>query len=62
MATRKVLYRKFGPKLMEALALTVKDELNILRIAAGLPERTNQQIVDAVSSKLDGIVDYDWMT
>ncbi len=61
-ATRKELYRKFGPKMMEALALTIKDELNILRAEAGLADRTNQQIVDALSSKLDGITDYDWMT
>lgn len=62
MATREELYRKFGPQLIEALVLVVKDEINILRVDAGKPERTNQQIMDALSNKLAGTPGYDWMT
>ena len=61
MATREELYQKFGPKLLEALVLVVKDEINILRVEAGLEERTGAQIVNALSSKLDGLSNYEWM-
>lgn len=58
--TRDQLYQRFGPKLIEAIVLVVKDELNLLRSQCELPERTNQNIIDAVSNKLSNIVDYDW--
>ena len=61
MATREELYRKFGPMLIEALALVIKDEINVLRVAVGKSERTKQQIMDAVSNKLDNIEKYSWM-
>lgn len=59
--TREELYRKFGPKLVEAIALIVKDEINILRTNASLPERTDQQIIDAIETKLTAMEDYPWM-
>lgn len=59
---RDELYKQFGPKLMEALALVVKDEINLLRINAGLSERTNAQIVTALENKLGLMTDYDWMS
>lgn len=59
--TREELYRRFGPKLLEAIVLLVKDEINLLRTQHGLPARTNQQIIDALESKLSNIPDYDWM-
>ena len=62
MATREDLYRKFGPQLIEALVLIIKDEINILRGEAGLPERTNQQIMDAIDNRLTNDVPmYNWM-
>ena len=42
---------KFDPTL-KAFALVVLSEINILRVAAGLPERTVQQLKDAVKAKL----------
>lgn len=57
---REELYRKFGPKLVEAIVLIVKDEINILRNEVGLPARTNEQLTNAVSEKLDSVPDYDW--
>ena len=65
--TRDKLYQRFGVKLIEAIVLIIKDEINILRNKAGLPERTNQQIIDAIANKLvdsegnEKISDYDWM-
>ena len=60
-ATRENLYRRFGPALLEAIVLVIKDEINILRAEAGLQERTKQQMIDAVETKLDGLSSYDWM-
>ncbi len=59
--TREELYRMFGPKLIEAIVLVIKDEINLLRTQHGLPERTNEQIVGAIGNKLNSIADYDWM-
>jgi len=59
--TREELYRKFGPKLVEAIALVIKDEINVLRTNASLPERTDQQIIDAIETKLTAAEDYPWM-
>ena len=36
----------------------MKDEINLLRIQHELPERTNQQIIDAISNKLVELSDY----
>lgn len=58
---RAELYQNFGPKLIDAVVQVTADEINILRIEAGLPERTNEQIIDAISTKLDSIENYDWM-
>lgn len=61
MSTRDELYRKFGPLILEALALVVKDEINTLRTNHGLANRTNQQIIDAIETKLFVLGKYDWM-
>lgn len=61
MVTREQLYRKFGPILLNAIVMIVKDEINILRQEAGLAERTNQQLMNAIDSKLDELEEYDWM-
>lgn len=61
MATREELYKQFGPILIESLILIIRDEINILRTNAGMTERTNQQIIDAIDSKLQTIQSYDWM-
>ena len=60
--TRDGLHQKFGPILIEAITLIVKDEINILRAEAGLPERTNQQIMDAIETKLGALNPYAWMS
>ena len=59
--TREKLYQKFGPLLVEAIVLVIKDEINLLRTEAGLQERTNQQLLDAVDTKLSGLSIPDWM-
>lgn len=61
MTTRKDLYRKFGPLLVEAIVLIIKDEINLLRVECSLPERTNQQMINAIETKLEILSKYDWM-
>lgn len=39
-------------RVLKAFALVVLDEVNILRSAAGLAERTPEQIVSAIKAKL----------
>lgn len=59
--TRDELYQRFGPMLIEAIVLVIKDEINILHDKAGLSERTNQQIINSVSNKLNTLEKYNWM-
>lgn len=61
MVTREELYKKFGPMLIEAVILIIKDEINILRSQYGLSGRTNQQIMDALENKLASLSKYNWM-
>ncbi len=61
MATREQLYRKFGPKIIEAQSRLIVSEINALRTHAGLAPRTQQQVLDALENELDGLSDYDWM-
>lgn len=58
---REDLYKKFGPMLIEALALVMLDEINALRASLSLPLRTKQQLVNALKAKLDSLSKYDWM-
>lgn len=59
--TREDLYKAFGPILLEAIVLIIKDEINVLRTQASLPERTNQHITNAIEVKLAGLSKYNWM-
>jgi len=60
MATAEQLYHKFGPQLIDAVARVTMDEINIVRAQVGLPPRTLQQVVNAISAKLDSIPPYPW--
>ncbi|MHA1304368.1 MAG: hypothetical protein ACTSPI_11780 [Candidatus Heimdallarchaeaceae archaeon] len=62
MATREELYRGFGPKLLEAIVLVIRDEINDVRTNAGLSEKTEQNIIDAIDTKLSNLEDYDWQS
>lgn len=61
MGIRDDTMQTFGPFLIEAIALIVLDELNILRAQAGLPPRTVAQLLTAVNTTVAGLTDYDWM-
>lgn len=55
--TKSQIYQRFGPKMLEAMVLVIRDEINILRSVHGLPERTNDQIIDALQNKYNSISD-----
>ena len=59
--TREEIYQKFGPMLIEAIVLVIRDEINLIRTQAHLPERTNSQIMGAISNKLNTLGKYNWM-
>lgn len=58
---REQLYRRFGPMLVEALVMIIKDEINLIRQELGLSARTNQQLINAIENKLDSLDEYEWM-
>jgi hypothetical protein len=60
--TRAQLYQQFGPRLLEAVALVVADELTRLREnpTTVYPEITGQQIMNAVSNKLETLPPFPW--
>jgi len=59
--TRDQLYQSFGPLLLEAICLIIKDEINLLRQEHGLALRTNEQILNAIETKLASLGEYSWM-
>jgi len=55
---RQTFDDRFGPKVVEAIVLVIKDEINLLRAQHSLPERTNEQIISAIEDKLETIGEY----
>ena len=51
----ETLQDKFGPKVLKAMMLVIKDEINNLRSNASLAERTDQQIMDALTAKFEAL-------
>ena len=60
--TRENLYRKFGPMIVEAIVLVIKDEINLIRAELNLPKRTDAQLMNAIETKLNGLELYNWMS
>jgi hypothetical protein len=59
--TGEQLYRKFGPKLVDAqVRAQLKFNNQILR-HLGLPELTGQDVINGIANELENIPDYDWM-
>lgn len=59
--TRDELYQKFGPLLIEAVALVFLEEINELRLKVKLPVKTQEQFIQALDSKSLQLSEYDWM-
>ena len=62
--TRDQAYQHFGPQLVEALALVMRDEVNRLRQnpTTVYPEVTKAQMVDAIYAKYLTCTNYNWMS
>jgi len=61
MAKRDELFGKFGPRFIEAMALMVLDAINELRVKAGLPVYTKEQVMAKMENHLSTLQPYDWM-
>ncbi|MBA7635826.1 hypothetical protein ES703_43430 [subsurface metagenome] len=61
MAGREETYHKFGPILTEGICLVLLDEINTLRNEQGMPEITEQDIIDRLNNHLSHLEPYDWM-
>lgn len=61
MTTRDDLFQKFGPLLIEAIALATLDQINALRSTAGLPQITYSRAIDEISNHLTHLDEYSWM-
>ena len=62
MAQRDELYRRFGPILLEAMVLVLLEQINVLRKEQGMPEITEQDLMDSLNNHLAELEPYDWMT
>jgi len=62
MSERDELYRKFGPILLEAQTLVLLEQVNMLRVNQGMPEITEQDLIDSLNNHLAELTPYDWMS
>ena len=58
---REYLYSQFGPKLLEAICLVLKEQINNLRSIHGLPPFSNAQVLAAIKTELASLPDFDFM-
>lgn len=61
MGKRDILFKQFGPIIMEAITRVIKDEINLLRSLHGLPPRTDEQIYDQITNHYGDLLPYEWM-
>lgn len=61
VADRNDTFRKFGPILLEAACLVIIDLQNELRRNQGMPEITEQDVIDLLNNHLSELEPYDWM-
>lgn len=62
VAEREELYMRFGPLLLEAMILVLLEQINVLRNEQGMPEITEQDLIDSLENHLSELTPYDWMT
>ena len=58
---KEELYRKFGPKQIDAVVRAQMNVNNMILRHLGLPEITLQQAVNSIANELENIPDYAWM-
>lgn len=62
MAQRDEIYKQFGPILLEAQTLLLLEQINILRHNQGMPEITEETLLNSLNNHLSELQPYDWMT
>lgn len=62
MSQRDDLYRQFGPILLEAMVLMLLEQINVLRVNQGMPEITEQDLIDSLNNHLSELQPYSWMS
>jgi len=60
MSERDEVFKKFGPFLIEAIALTSLESINELRQSLRLPLYTKQQTITKILNTLSTLKPYDW--
>jgi hypothetical protein len=58
---RDDIFRKFGPRLFEALVRLMLAEINELRSRAGLTEKTEKDFLNGLDEKNQNVTKYKWM-
>lgn len=61
MADRNSTYEKFGPILLEGVCLVLLENINELRQNQGMPEITEQDIINQLNNHLSELQPYNWM-
>lgn len=61
MPARDDTYAKFGPMLLEAMLLVILEHINVLRNEQGMPEITEQDLIDSLNNHLSELTPYNWM-
>ena len=56
MATREELYRQFGPMILEAIVLIVKNEINILLSDIKMPEVTGLDLTKMIKKNYSEMI------
>lgn len=61
MGQRDKLFRKFGPLIIEAIALTILETIKNTTGPTAQKPPTDDQIIEAIEKKLSTLEPYDWM-
>ncbi|GAI50523.1 unnamed protein product [marine sediment metagenome] len=61
MSTRDDTFQKFGPILLEASILVQVELYNKLAKNQGMPEVTEQDLIDSLNNHLSELEPYTWM-
>lgn len=50
---RQQVYEHFGPEMIHAMVILIVEQINILRVKAGLPEITKDQVQAKLKTEFD---------
>ena len=50
---RPQFYEHFGPEMIHAIVILIVEQFNVLRVKAGMPEITKDQVETALKTEFD---------